>query len=195
MNVPIVLASASPRRQELLKLITPDFEIAVSQAEEEAEAPASLPVEEHPGFYAQVKAEDIAKQYPDKMVIGSDTGVLVADESGQLQMLGKPVDDEDARRMLRLLSGKLHYISTGCCICYQGQSHVFVEIADVEMYDLSEQEIEEYLAIGEHVDKAGSYAIQGYGSLLIKGMKGNFQTVVGLPVSRLKREIERIIAK
>ena len=195
MNVPIVLASASPRRQELLKLITPEFEIAVSQAEEETEAPASLPVEEHPGFYAQVKAEDIAKHYPDKMVIGSDTGVLVADESGKLQMLGKPVDDDDARRMLRLLSGKLHYISTGCCICYQGKSHVFVEIAEVEMYDLSEREIEEYLAIREHEDKAGAYAIQGYGALLIKGMKGNFQTVVGLPVSRLKREIERIIAK
>lgn len=194
MNIPIVLASASPRRQELLKLITPEFEIAVSQAEEEAEAPADLPVEQHPGFYAQVKAEDIAKDQPDKMVIGSDTGVLVADESGKLQMLGKPVDEADARRMLHLLSGKVHYISTGCCICYKGKSHVFVEIAEVEMYELTEKEIDEYLAIDEYVDKAGAYAIQGYGTLLIKGMKGNFHTVVGLPVARLKREIERIVA-
>lgn len=193
MNVPIVLASASPRRQELLKLITSDFEIAVSQAEEEAQAPEDLPVMQHPGFYARVKAEDIAKAYPNHMVIGSDTGVLVADESGCLQMLGKPVDEADARHMLHLLSGKQHYISTGCCICYRGQSHVFVEIAEVEMYELTEKEIDEYIAIGEYTDKAGAYAIQGYGSLLIKGMKGNFQTVVGLPVARLKREIDRVI--
>lgn len=192
-GISIVLASASPRRKELLGLLTEDFEIEVSQAEEEAQAPADLPIKEHPGFFAKVKAEDIARNYPDKLVIGSDTGVLVEDEDGKLQMLGKPVDEEDARRMLRMLSGKWHYISTGCCICYQGKSHVFVEVAEVEMYELTEQEIDEYLAIGEHVDKAGAYAIQGYGSLLIKGMKGNFQTVVGLPVARLKRELERLI--
>lgn len=191
-NIPIILASASPRRKELLGLITKDFEVAVSRAEEEAEAPADLPIMEHPGFFARVKAEDIARSHLDKLVIGSDTGVLVEDEDGKLQMLGKPVDEEDARRMLRMLSGKWHYISTGCCICYQGKSHVFVEVAEVEMYELTEQEIDEYLAIGEHVDKAGAYAIQGYGSLLIKGMKGNFQTVVGLPVARLKREMEKI---
>ena len=195
MNVSIVLASASPRRQELLKLITPEFEIAVSGAEEETQAPAELPVQEHPGFYARVKAEDIAKKYPDKMVIGSETGVLVADESGKLQMLGKPVDESDARRMLHLLSGKVHYISTGCCLCYKGERHVFVEIAEVEMYDLTEKEINDYIATNEYVDKAGAYAIQGFGALLIKGMKGNFHTVVGLPVARLKREIEQIIAK
>ena len=190
-NIPIILASASPRRKELLGLITKEFEVVVSQAEEEAEAPVDLPIMEHPGFFAQVKAEDIARSHPDKLVIGSDTGVLVEDESGQMQMLGKPVDEADARRMLHMLSGKQHYISTGCCICYQGKSQVFVEVAEVEMYELTEQEIDEYLAIGEHVDKAGAYAIQGYGSLLIKGMKGNFQTVVGLPVARLKREIEK----
>ncbi|MBQ7049223.1 MAG: septum formation protein Maf [Firmicutes bacterium] len=192
-DISIVLASASPRRRELLGLLTEDFEIEVSQAEDEAQVPRDLPVKEHPGFFAKVKAEDIARSHPDKLVIGSDTGVLVEDENGELQMLGKPVDEADARRMLRMLSGKWHYISTGCCICYKGKSHVFVEVAEVEMYELTEKEIDDYLAVGEHVDKAGAYAIQGYGALLIKGMKGNFQTVVGLPVARLKREMEKVI--
>lgn len=193
MNVPIVLASASPRRRELLSLITSDFQIEVSQAEEQVAVPDDLPLEQLPGFFAKVKAEDIARGCPEKLVIGSDTGVLVADEDGRLQMLGKPADAEDARRMLRMLSGKKHLVSTGCCLCLQGKSHVFVEIAEVEFYELTEAEIEAYIATKEPMDKAGAYGIQGYGALLVKGIVGDFYTIMGLPVARLKREIEKLI--
>ncbi len=193
MNIPIVLASASPRRKELLSLITPDFQIAVSQAEEQAQVPQELSLDQLPGFFAKVKAEDIARSCPEKLVIGSDTGVLVADEEGRLQMLGKPADEKDAHRMLRMLSGKKHLVSTGCCLCYQGKSHVFVEIAEVEFYELTDAEIEAYIATKEPQDKAGAYGIQGYGALLVKGIVGDFYTIMGLPVARLKREMEKLI--
>ena len=190
MNIPIILASASPRRRELLGLITKDFETAVSNAEEQADIPKDLPLQQLPGYFAKIKAEDIAADHRDKLVIGSDTGVLVKDANGKLQMLGKPVNDDEARQMLRMLSGKKHLVSTGCCLCCQGQSHVFTEIAEVEFYELTEAEIEAYIATGEHKDKAGSYGIQGYGALLVKGITGDFYTIMGLPVARLKREIE-----
>lgn len=191
--IPVILASASPRRRELLKLITPDFEVAVSQAEEQAQEPKDLPLEQLPGFYAQVKAEDIAAANPDKLVIGSDTGVLAQDETGKLQMLGKPADEADARRMLRMLSGRKHLVSTGCCLCYGGKSHVFTEIAEVEFYELTDAEIDAYIATGESGDKAGAYGIQGFGALLVKGIAGDFYTIMGLPVARLKREMEQLI--
>ncbi len=194
MNIPIVLASASPRRKELLSLVTAEFQIAVSQAEEQAQVPRELPLDQLPGFFAKVKAEDIARECPEKLVIGSDTGVLVAGEDGKLQMLGKPVDEKDAKRMLRMLSGKRHLVSTGCCLCYQGKSHVFVEIAEVEFYELTDAEIEDYIATKEPMDKAGAYGIQGYGALLVKGIVGDFYTIMGLPVARLKREMEQMIA-
>ena len=192
-QIPIVLASASPRRRELLSLITKDFEVAVSQAEEAAAVPEQLPLEQLPGFFAQVKAEDIAATCPEKLVIGSDTGVLVEDQEGRLQMLGKPADQEDARRMLKQLSGRKHLVSTGCCLCYGGRSHVFVEIAEVEFYELTDEEIDAYIATGEPMDKAGAYGIQGYGALLVKGIVGDFYTIMGLPVARLKREIYKTI--
>ena len=193
MDVSIVLASASPRRRELLGLIEKEFEVMVSQAEEQAKTPEELPMEERPGFFAQKKAEDVAKGCPEKLVIGSDTGVLVEDADGRLQMLGKPVDTADAYRMLRMLSGRKHLVSTGCCLCYRGRSHVFVEIAEVEFYELSDAEIEAYVATGESMDKAGAYGIQGYGALLVKGIVGDFYTIMGLPVARLKREMEKMI--
>ena len=191
-QIPIVLASASPRRRELLGLITTEFEVAVSQAEEAAAMPEDLPLEQLPGFFAKVKAEDIAAACPEKLVIGSDTGVLVEDEEGHLQMLGKPADREDAHRMLRQLSGKKHLVSTGCCLCYGGKSQVFVEIAEVEFYALTDEEIEAYIATGEPMDKAGAYGIQGFGALLVKGIVGDFYTIMGLPVARLKREIYKL---
>ncbi len=192
-DISIVLASASPRRRELLSLITKDFEVAVSQAEEQAAMPQGLAMEELPGFFAKVKAEDIARDCPDKLVIGSDTGVLVADEEGKLQMLGKPADAVDAYRMLRILSGRKHLVSTGCCLCHNGQSLVFVETAEVEFYELSDAEIEAYIATGEPMDKAGAYGIQGFGALLVKGIVGDFYTIMGLPVARLKRELKKVL--
>lgn len=190
MNESVILASASPRRRGLLKLIVPTFETAVSDAEERVQVPKDLPLEQLPEFFARVKAEDIASRYPDQLVIGSDTGVLTPGADGQLQMLGKPVDEADARRMLRLLSGQKHWVSTGCCLCYQGRSRSFSEIAEVEFYPLTDADIDAYIATKEPMDKAGSYGIQGYGALLVKGIRGDFYTIMGLPVARLNREIQ-----
>lgn len=193
MNASIVLASASPRRRELLGLITKNFEVAVSLAEEKVSVPQDWPPEQLPGFLARVKAEDVAARHPDKLVIGSDTGVLVADESGKLQMLGKPTGAADARRMLRLLSGRKHLVSTGCCLCYRGKSRVFVEMAEVEFYPLAEAEIDAYLAGTDWEGKAGAYGIQdAFGMKYIKGISGDYYSIVGLPVSRLYHEMKQL---
>lgn len=188
----IVLASASPRRRELLRLITTDFETAVSDAEETAAVPQDLSAIQLSGYWARVKAEDAAVGREEKLVIGSDTAVLAQSSDGSMQVLGKPVDETDARRMLHLLSGQKHLVSTGCCLCWRGESRTFVEVAEVEFYPLSEAEIDAYIAKNEWRDKAGSYAVQGYGALLVKGIRGDFYTIMGLPVARLKREMEAL---
>ena len=192
MNESVILASASPRRRELLKLIVPTFETAVSDAEERVQVPKDLPLEQLPEFFARVKAEDIASRYPDQLVIGSDTGVLTPGADGQLQMLGKPVDEADARRMLRLLSGQKHWVSTGCCLCYQGRSRSFSEIAEVEFYPLTEQEIADYTATGEPMDKAGAYGIQGRGALLVKRIEGDYYNVMGLPAGEVYHRLKEL---
>lgn len=192
MKCSIVLASASPRRQELLRLFVEDFAVEVSGVEEVT--PDDLPLDAAPEFLARLKAEDVAARHPDQLVIGSDTGVFVED-GGQLRMLGKPTDDADAAAMLRMLSGKRHFVRTGCCLCYHGHSRSFTEQAEVEFYPLTEQEIQDYIATKEPQDKAGAYGIQGYGALLVKGISGDFYTIMGLPVARLKREIENWLAE
>ena len=189
----LILASASPRRKELLGLLTEDFEIEVSQAEEEAQAPADLPIKEHPGFFAKVKAEDIARSHPDQLVIGSDTGVLVEDENGELQMLGKPVDEEDARRMLRALSGKTHQVITGVCLMTIDSQKAFATVTDVTFCHLSEEEIGYYVERYRPMDKAGSYGIQEWiGFVGVESISGSYFNVMGLPIQRLYTELKKL---
>lgn len=182
----IILASASPRRQELMQWVAPGFTVQVANVEEVV--PEFLPVTEAPEYLAVMKAQAVALHQPQALVIGSDTSVFI-EVSGQLQMLGKPENEQEAAQMLHMLSGRQHVVRTGCCLCYQGRKHSFTEEASVEFYPLSEQEIQDYIATGEPMDKAGAYGIQGYGSLLVKGIVGDFYTVMGLPVARLKREM------
>lgn len=182
----IILASKSPRRQELLGYITPDFEVIVSDAEEnipEGMAPAEAPV-----FLAAVKAGSVAVDHRESIVIGADTIVLLDGE-----VLGKPRDEADAVRMLTALSGREHLVITGCCIIRGTRWVTFSEMTRVSFYELSEQEITDYVATGEPFDKAGAYGIQGKGSLLVKSIGGDFFNVVGLPIARLKRELGYII--
>lgn len=186
----IILASASPRRQELLKLIYKDFQIVPAQIDERADVDN---VEKAPEKIAEKKALSIAQSYPESLVIGCDTAVIVDDI-----ILGKPKDKEEAEKMLRLLSGRKHKVITGCCLCLNGKIRSFSQVTLVEFYLLSNEEIEEYLNTPEEQstaqyqwqDKAGGYGIQSRAGLFVKGIDGDYNNVVGLPCSRLYREIK-----
>ena len=180
MNV--ILASASPRRKELLGYVVPRFEIIPADVDETL--PEDIPAEKSAEFLAVKKAEHVSAQYPESVVIGSDTVVIVDGE-----ILGKPLDEEDAYRMLKKLSGKLHTVVTGVCISKGEKKKSFSEATRVEFYPLSDEEIRDYIATGDPMDKAGAYGIQGEGCVLIKGIEGDFFTVMGLPAARLKREL------
>jgi septum formation protein len=181
----IILASQSPRRQELIGNITSDFTVIVSDAQELL--PAGIAPEDAPAYLAGIKAQAVAAVHPDRVVVGADTVVILDGE-----ILGKPRDRDDAVRMLQALSGKVHTVVTGCAVIINGKQTTFSEITRVEFYPLSEREITEYIATGEPFDKAGAYGIQGKGSVLVKRIEGDFFNVMGLPVARLKRELEKL---
>ncbi len=180
----IVLASASPRRQELIKLISEDITVHPSDVDETV--PEGISAEAAPEYLAVKKAAAVAKLFPHDTVIGSDTSVIV---DGII--LGKPTDRENAKEMLTLLSGKVHKVITGCAVFKNGKSISFSEVTEVKFHRLDDREIEEYLDREEYKDKAGAYGIQGYASLLIEGINGDYFNVVGLPVSRLARLLKR----
>ena len=183
----VVLASASPRRQELLKLIFDDFTVEPATIDETVRR--TIELEQYPEYLALKKSRHIAeKNHFNDLVIGCDTGVFIGDI-----MLGKPKDEEQAREMLRLLSGKIHRVITGVSIFYKGQNISFSEVTEVEFYRLTDSDIDEYIETGEPMDKAGAYGIQGKGALLVKRIKGDFYNVVGLPVGELKQKIKIFI--
>lgn len=184
----LILASASPRRQELIALISQNVICAPSGVEEII--PEDIAVYDIPLCLAKQKAQAVAKEYPDDIVIGCDTAVFLENE-----ILGKPKDKDDARRMISALSGKVHLVITGCAVFYKNECIGFSNITEVEFFDLSKEEIENYINTPEPYDKAGGYGIQGKASLFVKGIKGDYFNVVGLPVAELNREIKRLVAK
>lgn len=186
----IVLASLSPRRKELLSLLGIPFEVLPSNADEDPGDAVESP-EQHARIVARKKATEVAKKVDDALVIGADTVVVV---NGLI--LGKPKDSEDAARMLKLLSGKVHKVFTGVVVLDVRGGTVVDSCEEcvetqVRMRELSEGMIEAYVRTGEPLDKAGAYAIQGYGSVLIEGIVGDYFNVVGLPVQRLSVMLER----
>lgn len=178
----IILASASPRRKELLKLITEDF-IVVSADLDERLADSGDPRETVEALALQ-KAGAVFASYPRDTVIGSDTAVAL-----EGRVFGKPRDKSEAAAMLRALSGKTHTVFTGVGIVAPGVRRVFSQETRVSFLDLSDREIKAYIETGEPFDKAGAYGIQGKGALLISKIAGDFYTVMGLPVARLHREL------
>ena len=178
-----ILASASPRRRELFGLISDDFRIVPSNAEETA--PDGIAAENLPERLARLKAGDIAAKYPFDTVIGADTVVILDG-----RVLGKPENSDDAVRMLTALSGKKHKVITGCAVCKNGACRSFSSVTEVEFYPLDDREISDYVATGEPLDKAGAYGIQGRGALFVKSINGDYFNVVGLPVAVLRRFIE-----
>ncbi len=179
----VILASASPRRKKLLSMIFPDFKVIPSDVREMV--PKNLDVDGCSEYLAVQKAEMVSQGREKSLVIGCDTTVII---NGTI--LNKPRDTNDARTMMQMLSGAVHRVVTGCCLFYGGEKYSFSVSTDVEFYELSEQEIEDYINTAEPYDKAGGYAIQGRGALFVKGIHGDYYNVVGLPVARLKRAID-----
>ena len=175
-----ILASASPRRKEILENAGFDFEIIVSDVDENIteDLSPSETVEE----LAKRKALAVWEENKNAVVFGCDTVVAI---DGKI--LGKPIDDEEAFAMISSLSGKVHTVSTGVCICSADKISVFSNNTEVEFYPLSDETIRSYIATGEGKDKAGSYGIQGLGSVLIKEIKGDYFSVMGLPVAESSR--------
>lgn len=179
MEYDVILASASPRRKELMQLICPSFRVIPADCGEAV--PEAMNAADVPAFLSYQKCKCIADVYQKAVVIGCDTVVTTADG----EILGKPKDEEDAARMLRLLSGRMHTVDTGVSICYKGRTETFTETTKVWFKDLTDEEIEDYINTGEPLDKAGAYGIQGEGTLLVDKIEGDFFNVVGLPVSKL----------
>lgn len=180
----LVLASASPRRQELLRNAHIAFEVQPAHINEDPlpNEPAKICAER----LAREKAQAIAHKYLDKAVLGADTVVVI-----DSQILNKPADAADAARMLRLLSGRTHQVITGVCLAVNGQYDVASETTAVTMSAISEQEIAAYVSTSEPMDKAGAYAIQGIASRWIPRIDGDYSNVVGLPVARVYRMLQQ----
>lgn len=182
----IILASASPRRRELMKNITEDFEVIVSDADESAVK--SDDILKTAQILAQIKAKSVAEKNTDALVIGADTVVRLNDK-----ILGKPKSKEEAFKMLRMLSGNSHFVDTGVCIVFEGKAESFTVTTKVEFNKISYGEMMSYIESGEPFDKAGGYGIQGKASIFVKGICGDYFNVVGLPVSALYQRIKGII--
>lgn len=185
MNVPrIVLASASPRRALLLKQLFGDFLIVPSTACELHHD--QFTVRELARLNSYRKARDVAREYPQSIVLGADTLVCIGDE-----LFGKPLDLDQAHAMLERLQGQTHQVVTGVCLL-QRDSHrlnVFAVCTDVRFKPLGAAEIDRYLASIDPLDKAGAYAIQEGGDRIVDNISGSFSNVVGLPLERLKIEL------
>ena len=179
----LVLASASPRRRELMQTAGLAFTVRVSDAEERI--PPDAAPHEAVQALARQKAEAVVALCPDGTVIGADT-VVVLDG----MIFGKPRDAADARRMLQLLSGRTHEVYTGVCLCRGGTAETFFVCTRVTFYPLTDREIDAYIATGEPMDKAGAYGVQGRGCTLVRGIEGDYFNVVGLPVAELYRRLE-----
>ncbi len=176
----VILASASPRRKEILQNTKLNFDIQKSDIEEvilENESPEDMVVR-----LAYEKAFDVAKRNTDRLVIGADTIVALDNE-----VLGKPKDQNEAYQMIKRLSNKTHKVITGISLINLKENKIIKDyvVSFVTFKDLSENSIKDYINTNESLDKAGAYGIQGYGALLVKNIQGDYFNIVGLPISRL----------
>lgn len=178
----IILASASPRRKELLSYIADEFEIEPSGVEEIV--PKGMRAAKQPLYLSWLKACDIAAKHPNDTVIGADTAVILGN-----CVLGKPRDRDDAFKMLKQLSGKVHKVVTGCTVIKNGKIKGFSVVSRVKFLKLTKEQIEAYLETSEPYDKAGSYAVQGRGGAFVEWIKGDYFNIVGLPIAKLNKYI------
>ena len=200
MSKHLILGSASPRRRELLSLITEDFTVRLADIDERAlendleqrHVPACQVSEELASAKAKAVFEMLEPELKaNSVVIGADTSVILDDV-----IYGKPESKEDAKRMLTNLSGRKHVVATGVSLVFEGGEKRFTDVSLVEFYPLDDYQknvIERYIESGDPMDKAGAYGIQSGGALLVRGIEGDFLNVVGLPVARLARELSSVI--
>lgn len=203
----IILASASPRRKELLEQIGLEFEIVPAKGEEvitktepkevvmELSQQKAVEVAGMVSHFSEKHGEIVTPQ--DMMVIGADTVVAAVNAAGEQEILGKPKDEADAYRMLSMLSGKVHSVYTGVTLVFLDKSgkagaHTFYEKTDVYMRRMTDLEIKRYIATGEPMDKAGAYGIQGKCAIYIEKIDGDYNNVVGLPVSAIYYELQKL---
>jgi septum formation protein len=186
MSTPrVILASQSPRRRELLTLIGIAHEVQPADIDETyfpGEQPAA-----HAERLAREKAAVIARQDPDAIVIGSDTIVVVDGD-----VLGKPADEAEAKRMLRRLANRSHVVMTAVAVVWRGETRSAVEQVSVDFHPLTDAEIDAYVATREPMDKAGAYGIQGYGAAIVARVDGDYFAVMGLPVQRVVRMLREL---
>lgn len=184
MQYDLILASSSPRRRDFLNNLGVSYQIIKPRIDETAFE------NEEPSVYVQrmasTKAEVIAKEHVQEVVLAADTIVVVGK-----QILGKPVDREDAKRILRTLSGKTHQVMTAVCIRKGAEQHAFTQVTNVTFAPLTEDLIATYVASGESDDKSGAYAVQGIGAMFIEKVEGSVSSVVGLPICQVREVLAK----
>lgn len=184
-NYKFILASASPRRKELLSIYVKDFKIMPADIDETV--PENIALKDAPLYIAKEKAAAVFnKLNEDEIIITADTIVLLDNK-----IYGKPKDKLDAYNMIKTLSGRTHQVITGVC-CYSKDKQINIEFSDVtnvSFTDISDEVIEKYLENAEYIDKAGAYAVQGLASMFVEKIEGSYDNVVGLPMGRLARNL------
>lgn len=184
-NYKFILASASPRRKELLSIYIKDFKIMPADIDETV--PDNIALEDAPLYTAKEKAAAVFnKLNEDEIIITADTIVMLDNK-----IYGKPKDRLDAYNMIKTLSGKTHQVITGVC-CYSKDRQINIEFSDitnVAFTEISDEIIEKYLENAEYIDKAGAYAVQGLASMFVEKIEGSYDNIVGLPIGRLARKL------
>jgi len=182
----MILASESPRRRELLGRLGIAFSIESAQVAE-AGAGEGIPASRIPLVNAERKAEAVSMRHPEELVLGADTCIVFGDE-----IIGKPKDMDDARRILRHLAGREHQVVTGVALLRKkdGFRRVWSESSSVRFKPFGDDAMERYLALVPVLDKAGAYAIQEHGELIVEGFSGELENIIGLPLLRLKKELD-----
>lgn len=185
MHKKVILASGSPRRKELLREMGVEFEVDVSDVDETADGRPEQMV----AVLAERKARAVAQRRNSGLIVAADTLVALEDRA-----LGKPADDAEAREMLHALSGRTHDVFTGVCVLDAGNGRMCLEAVrtGVRFRELTDAEIDAYVATGEPRDKAGAYAIQGGAGAFVEGYEGSRSNVIGLPVERLSEMLEQM---
>lgn len=184
-NYKFILASASPRRKELLSIYVKDFKIIPADIDETV--PNNIDLENTPLYIAKEKAAAVFDKLGEEdIIITADTVVLLDNK-----LYGKPKNKLDAYNMIKTLSGKTHQVITGVC-CYSKDKHINIEFSDtanVSFIEISDEIIEKYLDNAEYIDKAGAYAVQGHASMFVEKIEGSYDNIVGLPMGRLARNL------
>lgn len=180
----LILASQSPRRRELLSMLGVEFTVITADIDETMNP--ALPPEQEVARVCAAKAEAVGRTHPDSLILAADTIVVLED-----RILGKPHSAEEAAQMLRALSGRAHRVMTGFCLYRNGQAETHVEITAVHFRDLSEAEIQAYIATGAPMDKAGAYGIQELAGIFVRAVEGDYYNVIGLPICPLATRLRQ----